>query len=142
MKKKVYTIILAILLGSIMAFITVNKYSFIKKSYPVSIYQLGVYKDYDNALTKAKSAKGAIIVSKDETYQVIGAVAISNTSKSKLAELLKNNDLEYYEKEINLDEEAKKTIDEYELLINKTDDIEVLTKLNEQLLLNISERMN
>ncbi len=142
MKKKLYSIFLALLLGGIMAFITIKKFSFASKTYTVSIYQLGVYKNYDNALSKALNAKGAIIVSKDDTYQVIGAIASSTSSKNKLENLLKEEELNYYEKMITLDEESKKTIDEYELLINKTDDLEVLKKLNEQLLLNISERMN
>ena len=125
-----------------MALITINKFSFNQKTFIVSIYQLGVYKNYDNALAKARNAKGAIIVNNDDTYQVIGAIASSKTSKDKISLLLKNENLDYYEKEINLDAESKKTIDEYELLINKTDDLEVLKKLNEQLLANISERVN
>ena len=142
MKKKFYLIIFAIFLGGVMAFITINKFSFNQKTFIVSIYQLGVYKNYDNALAKARNAKGAIIVNNDDTYQVIGAIASSKTSKDKISLLLKNENLDYYEKEINLDAESKKTIDEYELLINKTDDLEVLKKLNEQLLANISERVN
>ena len=142
MKKKFYLIIFAIFLGGVMALITINKFSFNQKTFIVSIYQLGVYKNYDNALAKARNAKGAIIVNNDDTYQVIGAIASSKTSKDKISLLLKNENLDYYEKEINLDAESKKTIDEYELLINKTDDLEVLKKLNEQLLANISERVN
>ena len=142
MKKKFYLIILAIFLGGVMALITINKFSFNQKTFIVSIYQLGVYKNYDNALAKAHNAKGTIIVNNDDTYQVIGAIASSKTSKDKISLLLKNENLDYYEKEINLDAESKKTIDEYELLINKTDDLEVLKKLNEQLLANISERVN
>ena len=142
MKKKLFTIILALFLGCSMALITVHKFSFKKETYSVSIYQLGIYHNYDNALKKAESAKGAIIVSNDDTYQVIGAIAHSKTSKNKLTSLLKNEDLDYFEKEINLDDEIKQTIDEYEILINKTDDLKVLKKLNEQLLSNISERMN
>ena len=124
-----------------MALITIYKFNFKEKSYSVAIYQLGVYKNYDNALRKAQDSKGAIIISNEDNYQVIGAMAYSKTSKEKLANLLKNEQLDYYLKELDLNEESKETIDEYELLINKTDDLEVLKKLNEDLLKSITERM-
>ena len=124
-----------------MALITLYKFNFKAKTYSVAIYQLGIFKNYDNALKKAQDAKGAIIISKDDNYQVIGAIASSKESQDKLANLLKNEQLDYYLKEIDLNEESKKTIDEYELLINKTDDLEVLKKLNEELLKSILERM-
>ena len=141
MKKKIMTIILAIILGGSMALITLKKFNFKDKTYTVSIYQLGVYKNYDNALKKAQDAKGAIIISKYDNYQVIGAIASSPDSKDKLATLLKKEKLDYYLKQLDLNEESKKTIDKYELLINKTDDLEVIKKLNEELLKNILERM-
>ena len=124
-----------------MALITLYKFNFKTKTYPVAIYQLGVYKNYDNALKKAQDAKGAIIISRDDNYQVIGAIASSKESQDKLANLLKNEQLDYYLKELDLNEESKETIDEYELLINKTDDLDVLKKLNEELLKSILERM-
>ena len=134
-------ILTAFILGGIMALITLYKFNFKAKTYPVAIYQLGVYKSYDNALKKAQDAKGAIIISNDDNYQVIGAIAYSKTSQDKLATLLKSEQLDYYLKELNLNEDSKKTIEEYELLINKTDDLDVLKKLNEDLLKNILERM-
>ena len=141
MKKKLLIMLFALLLGGSMALITLYKLNFKAKTYPVAIYQLGVYKSYDNALKKAQTAKGAIIISHDDNYQVIGAIASSKESQNKLANLLKNEQLDYYLKELDLNEESKETIDKYELLINKTDDLEVLKKLNEELLKNILERM-
>ena len=141
MKKKLLIMLFALLLGGSMALITLYKLNFKAKTYPVAIYQLGVYKNYDNALKKAQDAKGAIIISRDDNYQVIGAIASSKESQNKLANLLKNEQLDYYLKELDLNEESKETIDEYELLINKTDDLEVLKKLNEELLKSILERM-
>lgn len=139
MKKKLF--FLAFLLGSSMALITIYKFNFKEKSYSVAIYQLGVYKNYDNALRKAQDSKGAIIISNEDNYQVIGAMAYSKTSKEKLANLLKNEKVDYYIKELSINEDAKNQILEYELLINKTDDLEVLKKLNEDLLKSITERM-
>ena len=124
-----------------MALITIYKFNFKEKSYSVAIYQLGVYKNYDNALRKAQDSKGAIIISNEDNYQVIGAMAYSKTSKEKLANLLKNEKVDYYIKELSINEDAKNQILEYELLINKTDDLEVLKKLNEDLLKSITERM-
>ena len=124
-----------------MALITIYKFNFKEKSYSVAIYQLGVYKNYDNALRKAQDSKGAIIISNEDNYQVIGAMAYSKTSKEKLANLLKNEKVDYYIKELSINEDAKNQILEYELLINKTDDLEVLKKLNENLLKSITERM-
>ena len=82
-----------------MALITIYKFNFKEKSYSVAIYQLGVYKNYDNALRKAQDSKGAIIISNEDNYQVIGAMAYSKTSKEKLANLLKNEKVDYYIKE-------------------------------------------
>ncbi len=141
MKKKLLIILFALFLGGTMALVTLHKFNFKAKTYRVAIYQLGIFKNYDNALKKAQDAKGAIIISNNENYQVIGAIASSKESQDKLANLLKNEQLDYYLKEIDLNEESKETIDEYELLINKTNDLEVLKKLNEELLKSILERM-
>ena len=142
MKKKIITILVSLFLGGSMGFLTIHKFNFENTTYKFSAFQLGVYKSYDNALEKAKTANGAIIISKENGYEVIGAIAHSDASKAKLKELLVKDNLEYYQKDIILNEKVKETVDEYELLINATDDYVVLEKLNEQLLKNIEERMN
>ncbi len=142
MKKRLLLFICAFVLGGLMAYITKVRFQNLENNHFIIAYQLGIYSSYENALKMAKDAKGAIIVNKNNTYQVIGAVANSKASEEKMENLLKQENLTYYPKKISLNSKALKTVEEYELLIRETEDFDALKVLNEQLLKSLEERMN
>ena len=139
MKKKLISILLAFILGGTMAIITYYKIN-LKSKNNAYIYQLGIYKDYNNALNKANLSNGALIAKKDDMYQVIGAISLNEEAKAE--KVLDEKQLDYYKKEVKLDDNLIKTISEYELLIDKTEDLDLLTKLNNDLLKELQERIS
>ncbi len=139
MKKKLKIIFLALILGGCFALITLLKFSSFK-SVP-QLYQLGVYKNLDNAEKMADELPGAIILKNEDTYQVIGAIARSQVSKEKIENLLSKENLNYYKKPINLTSDELQMVDDYELMIEKVSDYDTLKLLNEQLLKKLEERM-
>lgn len=139
MKKKLKIIFLALILGGCFALITLLKFSSFK-SVP-QLYQLGVYKNLDNAEKMADELPGAIILKNEDTYQVIGAIARSQVSKEKIESLLSKENINYYKKPINLTSDELQMVDDYELMIEKVSDYDTLKLLNEQLLKKLEERM-
>ncbi len=141
MKKKLIFIVTAILLGGAMAYISYNKLNKIKTT-NATAYQIGLFKNYDNALKKAKTSGGALIIKKGDDYQVIGSIRSSEKAKEQLEQYYKNQNISYYKKNITLDEEEKELLNNYELFLNQTTDPDILKKLNEKLLQELQERMN
>ena len=139
MKKKLKIIFLALILGGCFALITLLKFSSFK-SVP-QLYQLGVYKNLDNAEKMADELPGAIILKNEDTYKVIGAIARSQVSKEKIESLLSKENINYYKKPINLTSDELQMVDDYELMIEKVSDYDTLKLLNEQLLKKLEERM-
>ena len=105
------------------------------------MYQIGLYKNYQNALSKAQSVKGAIIVNNDYGYQVIAAVAKSANNKEKIEQMLTEDDIQYFAKEVTLPKSANETIDEYEMVIEQTSSPDTLRILNQKLLQALEERL-
>lgn len=136
MKKKLILIVFALFLGGIMAFITYQKFKGFDGEIlgDVTLYQLGVYESYENALAKKESFTGSLVVNKDNMYQVIGAIVKSEACAKKIEELLSEENITYYKKKIMLNEEDTKMVENYELLMEKADNADTLELINQELL--------
>lgn len=144
MKKKIYLLLFAFFLGGTMAYITYKKVKLYIPKQEVSsyqAYQVGVYKEYQNAVFKAQEAKGAIIVPQNDTYQVIVAIAKSDRNKAKIEELLHRDNVSYYKKEITLNEEEKEVVEDYEVMMEQATDLDALKLMNQKLLKTLQERV-
>ena len=141
MKKKLKLLFLAILLGLGLSYITYKKFEISESTIKVLAYQVGVYKEYENALTKAKSLKGSIILKKQDNYQVIAAISKNNSNTKKIEEMLNEENVSFYKKELSLNKDALEPLDYYELAMEQVENKDTLSLLNQKLLEEIQERM-
>lgn len=126
MKKVLFSILLAIILGGVFAIYVYKK--MMSDSIPAintndknSIYaiQIGVFNNYDNAKEMAENY-GALIVGDNDKYRVY--IALCNKTLSKIKDYYDSIGLSYYVKTIEVNSSFSNTLDEYEEMISVSDD--------------------
>lgn len=134
MKKKLMILFLAILVGAILSIpaLSLKKETTITKT-TMYVLQLGVYKNYDNALEKKGELEGSVIYKNDDNYYVLAGISKEVENLSFMEECLKTKGIPYYKKQMKIlyDED---TYDKYVLLLEKIKDEDSLKKVNEKLL--------
>lgn len=126
MKKTILTIVLAILIGFTFGFFflkkftpkTITEVSNIKSQ--VYAFQIGVYKNKDNA-TKNATTNNSIIVEDNNLYRVYIALLKDQTLINNLKKYYDSIGLNYYLKAINVSYNTENIINNYELLLNNCD---------------------
>lgn len=126
MKKTIIMIILAIGVGFTFGFLFLKKFntesitevSNIKSQ--VYAFQIGVYKNKDNALNAANTNKGIVILDND-IYRVYIAILKDQTLIDNLKSYYSSIGLNYYLKAINVSSKTNNIIDNYESLLNNCD---------------------
>lgn len=126
MKKTILTIVLAILIGFIFGFFflkkftpkTITEVSNIKSQ--VYAFQIGVYKNKDNA-TKNATTNNGIVVEDNNLYRVYIALLKDQTLIDNLKKYYDSIGLNYYLKAINVSNNTENIINNYELLLNNCD---------------------
>lgn len=127
MKKTIIMIILAIGVGFTFGFLflkkfnteTITEVSNIKSQ--VYAFQIGVYKNKDNALNAATTNKGIVILDND-IYRVYIAILKDQTLIDNLKSYYSSIGLNYYLKAINVSSKTSGIIDNYESLLKSCDD--------------------
>lgn len=126
MKKTIIMIILAIGVGFTFGFLflkkfnteTITEVSNIKSQ--VYAFQIGVYKNKDNALNAATTNKGIVILDND-IYRVYIAILKDETLIDNLKDYYDSLGINYYLKAINVSSKTNNIIDNYESLLNNCD---------------------
>lgn len=126
MKKTIIMIILAIGVGFTFGFLflkkfnteTITEVSNIKSQ--VYAFQIGVYKNKDNALNAANTNKGIVILDND-IYRVYIAILKDETLIANLKDYYDSLGINYYLKAINVSSKTNNIIDNYESLLNNCD---------------------
>ena len=127
MKKTIISIFLAMIVGFTFGFFflkkfnteTITEVSNIKKQ--VYAFQIGVYKNKDNALNAANTNKGIVILDND-IYRVYIAILKDQTLIDNLKSYYSSIGLNYYLKAINVSSKTSSIIDNYESLLKSCDD--------------------
>lgn len=141
MKKRLIIIMLALVVGgSIAYFIFSRRYSEDSSStVKVSAFQVGVFSNYDNALKVADRNNG-IVVSDDDLYRVYVSILSSSEAVSKMKDYYDSIGLNYYLREIEVDDEFLSNIKNTEelLIVSDSDtyniiNLDVLNKYEELL---------
>lgn len=122
MKKTVISIFLAIIVGFTFGFFflkkfntdTITEVSNIKSQ--VYAFQIGVYKNKDNALNSASTNSGIVIFDND-IYRVYTAILKDQTLIDNLKDYYNSIGLNYYLKAINVSSKTSSIIDNYESLL-------------------------
>ena len=97
------------------------------------VLQLGIFKNYDNAFEKKQSVKGSIIYQNNDVYYVLAGVSKEETGLYKIEEYLKKENISYYKKQMIISYDAD-NLEKYNLLLQKTSDVETIKTLNEKVL--------
>lgn len=140
MKTYIKIIIGAILTGAILAFffyrdINSEVVALTTKEYTVNLFQVGVFKDHDNALNYQKNFSPSIIYEDNNGYyRVIIGLAYHEENKVKLESFFTSIGINYYLKEIKMNEEFTDMLENYETILIKTDKEDVINNLNSAML--------
>ncbi len=139
MKKYGKVILLAALMGSVMAFLFYKDISkevraVIKREEVVNVFQVGVFQSYDNASNFAKTFPSSYIYKDGEYYRVIVAICYSNEVKEKLDAIYKEREVSYYIKSVRINKEFIEKISNYEKVIIKTQKSEIVDNINNSIL--------
>ena len=126
MKKTIIMIILAIGVGFTFGFLflkkfnteTITEVSNIKSQ--VYAFQIGVYKNKDNALNAANTNKGIVVLDND-IHRVYIAILKDETLIDNLKDYYDSLGINYYLKAINVSSKTNNIIDNYESLLNNCD---------------------
>lgn len=134
MKKKILIILIAIAVGAVLALPTLSMSSKENsKKENMFVLQLGIFKNYDNAFEKKQSVKGSIIYQNKDVYYVLAGVSKEETSFYKIEEYLQNENISYYKKQMIISYDPD-NFEKYNLLLQKTSDVEIIKTLNEKVL--------
>ncbi len=134
MKKKILIILIAIAVGAVLALPTLSMSSKdSSKKENMFVLQLGIFKNYDNAFEKKQSVKGSIIYQNKDVYYVLAGISKEETSLYKIEEYLKKENISYYKKQMIISYDAD-NLEKYNLLLQKTSDVETIKTLNEKVL--------
>lgn len=134
MKKKILIILVAIAVGAVLALPTLSMSSKdSSKKENMFVLQLGIFKNYDNAFEKKQSVKGSIIYQNNDVYYVLAGVSKEETGLYKIEEYLKKENISYYKKQMIISYDAD-NLEKYNLLLQKTSDVEIIKTLNEKVL--------
>ncbi len=134
MKKKILTILIAIAVGAILAFPTLSmafKENIKKEN--MYVLQLGVFKNYANALEKKESVKGSMIYQNKGLYYVLAGLSKEETGLYKIEKYLQTDNISYYKKQMPISYYPN-NLEKYNLLLKKASDEETIKSLNDKVL--------
>lgn len=140
MKKYLKPVLLAILLGTIFGYLFFKEdeamiKEVIDQSKLIYFIQVGVFKNYDNAVNKSKSYKTSVVIKDNNTYRVYIGLFSNQEILKTMQSLYEKNKYDYYLKK---DYITNKKFLEYlekseKILINTNDEI-VQNKLIQEIL--------
>lgn len=139
MKKSLLSFILAVCLGTFFAFLLYkNMNASIKtvenKTNELTFFQVGVFKNYENALNCQKDYDG-IIEKEEDMFRVYISILKSDTAVKAMVEYFKKNNISYVLKNKNVDNQTfLKELNSYEELIIATQKSETYDAINKKIL--------
>ena len=139
MKTYLKVVIGAIIIGGVFAYffykdISEEVIALTNKNYEVSLFQVGVFKNQDNALNYQDNFESSIIYENGDYYRVLVGIAYHEENKVKLESFLTNKGVDYYIKKVKMNEEFIKSLENYETVMLKTDKEEVINNINKAML--------
>jgi hypothetical protein len=133
--KKLKPIFLAIIIGCTCAYFmfkSVEKNTLNDVNYNAVAVQIGVFKDSANA-TKMQEMYGGKVFKDEDVYRVYYSILKNTNNIEFITNYLSSNGINYYLRNIEVDESILDKSSEYEILMAKTNDESKLT-INKELL--------
>lgn len=145
MKNTIKYILIAILLGIIIGKYVFNEYkidqedSKVMKDYYVYLMQYGVYANKGNMIEICKNIKNYFYFKDSDGYHVIIGITKNKENKKKIVDSLGLTENIYMKREKIDNNEFMQLIEQYDNLINQTEDKEIITNAQKQILSNYEE---
>lgn len=134
MKKKFLISFIAVLSGILFTFLFLNNNIFYaKEEYSLYAFQIGAYKDLDNA-NKMKDEYNGVIYEEDGLYKVLVGIYKDIDVLNKMLVYFENNNINIYLKSIKVSKNLYNKIDDYEKLISSSNSEKLYIKVNESIL--------
>ncbi len=132
-------IIGAIVIGAFFAYLffkDINKevMALEKNSQNIYLFQVGVFKNLDNANNYAKNFPSKIIYQTADYYRVVTCLTTMENNKNKLKEYYNVKNIDYYLKKVEGSPEFNQKLEKYEELLSKTTKEEVINNLCQSML--------
>lgn len=147
MKKYAKVIVVAIVIGGILAFLfyrDINEEvkAITKKDDIVYLFQVGVFKNQDNALNMAKTFDAAYIYNNDGYFRVIIAVAYQEETLMKLEAFFNSQEIDFFIKEQKMNKKFIEELTAYEKVLIKSEKETVINSINKNILNIFSSYIN
>lgn len=141
--KKIILIVLSIGLGIFCTFYIFNKEQiYAKEEYLVFAFQVGAYKDYDNAKNFSKTLPSSIIVQEDNLYKIYISIYKDIDIVNKMLVYFENNNINIYLKSLNVNKKYYNILSNYEEIIKNSDNIDLYNSVNQSILNLYIESIN
>lgn len=144
MKKVIITIVSALLVGSIFGVLYFkntkdNIADALSLDNEAIAFQVGVYRNLDNAKKEATKYSSGTIIVDGEFYRVFIAIASSQEIVDKLKEYYDSKKINYYLKNITISDEFMPQFSNYQEVLSKTSSYD---EVNKNMLKEYSEAIN
>ena len=145
MKKTIKYILIAILIGIIIGKYVFNEYKIEQEDHKVIEYnyvylmQYGVYGKKENMIETCKKIKNYFYFKDKDGYHVIIGITKNKKNKEKIVDSLDLMENIYMKREKIDNSEFIQLIDQYDNLINQTDDKEIIINAQKQILSKYEE---
>ncbi len=98
------------------------------------VLQTGVYSSYENALKEKERIMNAVIFPDGDIYRVLVGASLNEVGLLKIENVLKEEGIHYYKKEISLLQSDSKLFSQYNLMLEKAESKESILLLNQKIL--------
>jgi len=129
MKQYLKIIFFSCIVGSVLAgvfFLNIKEKAEAKTKNTVYAFQVGVFRNFDNANNFSSEYNGTKIVKDNDLYRVFIGVTIKN--KDNLETMFKNKGYDYYIKELTLNERKYNELEKYDIVLEQSETPEIIIK--------------
>lgn len=135
MKKKFLLVILSIGTGILFTFFVLNKKNiYAKEEYLVYAFQVGAFEDYDNAKEFSLLLPSSTVIKENNLYKVYVAIYKDIDIVNKMIVYFENKGINIYLKSFEVNKDFYTNLENYEIIIASSEDIEVYNKINQSIL--------
>lgn len=146
MKKVLFISLLGILIGSVFAFymfsnIEKSVAAVISKDNTAIAFQVGVYSVRDNAINASKKYDSSFIYQDENNYRVFIAIYQDQEIINLLKEYYTKNNINFYLKQITINNKFLEELNKYEKLLKESGNIETYLSANKNILKTFGETL-
>lgn len=139
MKSYIKVVAGALLIGAVLAFVFYRSVeeevqAFSSDAVTLYLFQVGVFKSYENATNFAGKFESKIVVVDNEYYRVFVGLTSQSNNKNKLMSYYDSKGINYYIKEYLIDKDFFAMLEEYEVVLENTSSSDAIDKLNQEML--------